>query len=146
MLSRLHWTGATFSTRCREVSSMTSCLHADEKIVRTQHKTRLNMTIWATEWGLHVNGDVDIMNALKFHGYSRLQFQLHCTKTIGTTRPIPPNRRSCLGCIWWKYMSNPKTPTLKYSSYGNLRKPFGDYEPIWTSWTTRNRNYSANSA
>jgi len=24
----------------------------------------------------------------------------------------------------------PKTPTLKYSSYGNLRKPFGDYEPI----------------
>jgi len=28
--------------------------------------------------------------------------------TIGTTRPIPPNRRSCLGCIWWKEMSNPK--------------------------------------
>jgi len=27
---------------------------------------------------------------------------------IGTTRPIPPNRRSCLGCIWWKDMSNPK--------------------------------------
>jgi len=28
--------------------------------------------------------------------------------TIGTTRPIPPNRRSCLGCMRWKYMSNPK--------------------------------------
>ena len=28
--------------------------------------------------------------------------------SIGTTRPIPPNRRSCLGCIWWKDMSNPK--------------------------------------
>ena len=28
--------------------------------------------------------------------------------TIGTTRPIPPNRRSCLGCIWWNDMSNPK--------------------------------------
>ena len=28
--------------------------------------------------------------------------------TIGTTRPIPPNQRSCLGCIWWKDMSNPK--------------------------------------
>jgi len=27
---------------------------------------------------------------------------------IGTTRPIPPNRRSCLGCIRWKDMSNPK--------------------------------------
>ena len=25
-----------------------------------------------------------------------------------TTRPIPPNQRSCLGCIWWKDMSNPK--------------------------------------
>ena len=28
--------------------------------------------------------------------------------TIGTSRPIPPNQRSCLGCIWWKDMSNPK--------------------------------------
>ena len=28
--------------------------------------------------------------------------------SIGTTRPIPPNRRSCLGCIWWKDMSNPE--------------------------------------
>ena len=27
---------------------------------------------------------------------------------IGTTRSIPPYRRSCLGCIWWKDMSNPK--------------------------------------
>jgi len=27
---------------------------------------------------------------------------------IRTTRPIPPNRRSCLGCIRWKDMSNPK--------------------------------------
>ena len=29
-------------------------------------------------------------------------------RPIGTTRPIPPNRRSCLGCIWWKDMSNTK--------------------------------------
>jgi len=28
--------------------------------------------------------------------------------SIGITRPIPPNQRSCLGCIWWKDMSNPK--------------------------------------
>jgi len=27
---------------------------------------------------------------------------------IGTTRPIPPYRRSCFGCIRWKDMSNPK--------------------------------------
>jgi len=27
---------------------------------------------------------------------------------IGTTRPMPPNRRSRLGCIRWKDMSNPK--------------------------------------
>ena len=32
----------------------------------------------------------------------------HSPRTIGTTRPIPPNQRSCLGCIWWKDMSNPK--------------------------------------
>jgi len=60
---------------------------------------------------------------------------------IGTTRPI---WQSCLGCIRWKDIANPKR--LRWSSYGNLQKPFGDYEPIWTSWTTRNRNYSANSA
>ena len=29
-------------------------------------------------------------------------------RAIGTTRPIPPNQRSCLGCIRWKDMSNPK--------------------------------------
>ena len=29
-------------------------------------------------------------------------------QAIGSTRPIPPNRRTCLGCIWWKDMSNPK--------------------------------------
>ena len=32
---------------------------------------------------------------------------------------------------------------LKNSSYGNLRKPFGDYE---RQKTMRNRNYSVNSA
>jgi len=31
----------------------------------------------------------------------------HVYTSIGTTRPIPPNRRSCLGWIRWKDMSNP---------------------------------------
>jgi len=35
--------------------------------------------------------------------------------SIGTTRSIPPNRRSCLGCIWWKDMSNPKR--LRWNIY-----------------------------
>ena len=39
-----------------------------------------------------------------------VNFYIEITESfpIGTTRPIPPNRRSCLGCIWWKDMSNPK--------------------------------------
>jgi len=32
----------------------------------------------------------------------------HTAIPIGTTRLIPPNRRSCLRCIRWKDMSNPK--------------------------------------
>jgi len=45
-------------------------------------------------------------------------YQLH-VKPIGTTRPIPPNRRSCLGCIRWKDMSRSHMlnsfPSLFYS-------------------------------
>ena len=60
---------------------------------------------------------------------------------IGTTWPIPPNRRSCLGCIRWKDMSNPKDK-MKYSSYGNLRKPFCDYEWQKTNWRRLNNAQS----
>ena len=44
-------------------------------------------------------------------GYLQIQTQ-HWDTTlitaIGTTRPIPPNQRLCLGCIRRKDMSNPK--------------------------------------
>ena len=40
-------------------------------------------------------------------GFQYGRYSCDGSRSIGTTRPIPPNRRSCLGCIRWKDMSNP---------------------------------------
>jgi len=49
-------------------------------------------------------------NAILFRDYNSMSNGLTepCQWSIGTTWPIPPNRRSILGCIRWKDMSNPK--------------------------------------
>jgi len=58
--------------------------------------------------------DIKICNA-KYHWIavackklSKDKKEIHHSFAIGTTRPIPPYRRLCLGCIRWKDMSNPK--------------------------------------
>jgi len=86
---------------------------------------------------------------VRFQVYTFLVYEppifLHTLLSIGTTRPIPPNRRLCLGCIWWKHMSNPKRLRWNIILTETYESRSRDYKPIRTSWTTRNRNYSVNS-
>jgi len=84
--------------RCWKMSSYTQC------------KSRL-CTIFFTKLHLFcrvlVGNSQDSIKLVKHVIIQHLKWQLSIL-TIGTTRPIPPNRRSFLGCIRWKDMSNPK--------------------------------------
>ena len=62
-----------------------------KEMLETPHKTYPLVDTHGREYSVYIVGS-----------------RFHDNNAIGTTRQIPPNRRSCLGCIWWKDMSNPK--------------------------------------
>ena len=67
--------------------------------------------------------------------------QAYTIFSIGPTRPIPPNQRSCLGCIWWKDMSNPKR--LRYMYIIVLTENYKSRSAITNLSLLENKHYSS---